>query len=394
MHANAPGGGGGGGAGGKQRWVVGAVLAAAGMVVLLSVNHLHGQVESLRAELVRMRADHHAAAAAAAQAAPAASSEKDGRGHNEPGPIFYDETGLATHLMKKSPPALPGIPTKVENDPRDAEKKLYGGKGDALHLGGWTLDDGDGQSPALYQFLIKVLNVKSLLDVGCGRGISTKFFLDKNVDVLCVEGSHDGVLHSLLPRERIVEHDYSRGPWWPDKTYDFAWSVEFLEHVGRQYMRNYMSTFKQAAIVMVTHSFWGGYHHVEVHPNGPPFEQGYWFRSRFEAAGFVHSQPLTDLVHRIVAKGWTKEKTGQHLQYTSDVFINPRVMGLPQHQHLVGGPGCWHDGGYLIPCGGVDALPAEFQPVWKGVFEGAFDKEAPESKTMTEGWDLDKKPPM
>ena len=48
-----------------------------------------------------------------------------------------------------------------------------------------------------------------------------------------MEGSHDGVMKSLLPPELIVEHDFSRGPWWPEETYDAAWSVEFLEHVAR-----------------------------------------------------------------------------------------------------------------------------------------------------------------
>ncbi len=39
------------------------------------------------------------------------------------------------------------------------------------------------------------------------------------------------------------------GPWWPAETYDIAWSTEFLEHLGRQHMGNYMSTLKQAAFV-------------------------------------------------------------------------------------------------------------------------------------------------
>jgi hypothetical protein len=31
--------------------------------------------------------------------------------------------------------------------------------------------------------------------------------------VVCVEGSHDAIKHSFLPRENIVQHDYSKGPW-------------------------------------------------------------------------------------------------------------------------------------------------------------------------------------
>ncbi len=48
-----------------------------------------------------------------------------------------------------------------------------------------------------------------------------------------------------------------------------------------------------------------------------------------------------------------------------DVYINPRVASLPQHQHLFGGNGCHkdvmdnRDGGYA--CTGIDALPKNFE---------------------------------
>jgi 2-polyprenyl-3-methyl-5-hydroxy-6-metoxy-1,4-benzoquinol methylase len=122
-----------------------------------------------------------------------------------------------------------------------------------------------GQSPSLYTHLVKRVNVRSVIDVGCGRGISTKWFLDHGVDVLCVEGSADTIKQLFLPRDRIVQHDFALGPWWPHKTFDLAWSVEVLEHVGRHHMRNYMATFHKAAIIFVTFAGQGGWHHVEVH---------------------------------------------------------------------------------------------------------------------------------
>ena len=103
--------------------------------------------------------------------------------------------------------------------------------------------------------------MKTLLDVGCGRGISTSFFVLHRLEyVACVEGSHDAVTSSLLTdltefrdddssgvrggrgsssagrgrrRYELIEHDFSRGPWWPSRTVDVAWCVEFTEHVGR-----------------------------------------------------------------------------------------------------------------------------------------------------------------
>jgi hypothetical protein len=57
----------------------------------------------------------------------------------------------------------------------------------------------------------------------------------------------------------LIEHDFSLGPWWPKQTVDVAWCVEFTEHVGRNYMMNYHTAFRKAALIFVTHSNWGGW---------------------------------------------------------------------------------------------------------------------------------------
>jgi len=127
---------------------------------------------------------------------------------------------------------LPSI--RVEDAALDKKRKIYGGVGDQKHLGGFTELDLDGISPAVWTHMIQSYGVHSVLDVGCGRGISTLWFLLHGVESLCVEGSHDAVQRTILPdpEHQIVEHDFSRGPWWPDKTYDACWAVEFLEHVS------------------------------------------------------------------------------------------------------------------------------------------------------------------
>ena len=154
-------------------------------------------------------------------------------------------------LHKISPPLLPSIPTTAEEEKKIGDRGIYGGKGDKAHLGGFIKKDLKGISPALWNFMMGPLAVKSFIDVGCGRGFSSKYFLDNGARVLCVEGSHDAVVQSLLPSSVIREHDFTRGPWWPKETFDVAWSVEFIEHVGRQYMPNYFPIFKKSALIMV-----------------------------------------------------------------------------------------------------------------------------------------------
>lgn len=73
------------------------------------------------------------------------------------------------------------------------------------------------------KYLVQYIGIKSLLDVGCGIGVSTSWFALHGLDyVQCVEGSHDAVEKSLLPGLKdtgkvlntttleMVEHDFSR----------------------------------------------------------------------------------------------------------------------------------------------------------------------------------------
>ena len=196
-----------------------------------------------------------ASAVAAASAATAGGSASGGAWWKAPSPPNMPSALAAGEVTISD----------AEREKMNARRKAYGGKNDLPHLGGFVANDTSGQSTPLWNWMQKELVVRSLVDVGCGRGISTRWFLDHGGDVLCVEGSHDAVEQSLLPPQLIVEHDFSRGPWWPNKTYDVAWSVEFLEHVGRHFSKNYMPIFRRSALAFVTHSTWGGWHHVEVH---------------------------------------------------------------------------------------------------------------------------------
>ena len=241
--------------------------------------------------------------------------------------------------------ALPSVRLS-EADEKAIDRKHYGGTGDKKHLGGFTDIDLFGISPAVWKDMVSYFGVKSLLDVGCGRGISTSWFALHGVDALCVEGSHDAVTKTMLPdpSTQLVEHDFSRGPWWPPRTVDAIWSVEFLEHVGRNFHHNYLPAFRKGALIFVTHSQWGGWHHVETHNE-------LWWISKFTGYGFVYSLELTNKVRRVALKEYNQKipsMTGepynaQHLWNKLIVFINPAVAALPEHAHLFAEHGCYHN---------------------------------------------------
>jgi 2-polyprenyl-3-methyl-5-hydroxy-6-metoxy-1,4-benzoquinol methylase len=161
----------------------------------------------------------------------------------------------------------------------------YGGEGDKIHLGGFTTFDHHGISPHVWRDTLEYFGVKNLLDVGCGRGISTSWFYMQGAQVQCIEGSKDAIKRSILPNlvetaeelgiqsnfsssvmqeNIIVEHDFSLGPWWPEKTVDAVWCVELLEHVSRNFAPNYLTAFKKSALIFASHMNWGGWHHTSV----------------------------------------------------------------------------------------------------------------------------------
>ena len=275
-------------------------------------------------------------------------------------------------IPKGEAPALPSIRVSHQESAAD-QRKYYGGAGDKPHLGGFTEFDSDGISPNAWKNMVTHYGIRSVLDIGCGRGISTTWFLYHGLRVKCAEGSHDAVEKTLLPdpATQVTEHDFSRGPWWPKDTYDAAWAVEFLEHVGVNYHFNYVSAFRKAAILFVTSSRWGGWHHVEVH-----FDP--WWIRKYESYGFHYDPELTEQVRK-----WAREERhigphgkryhAQHIFLSMKVFINPVVAALPQHAHLFPELGCFakRENGTIVhrECGtGNQAkleskLPESFRPL-------------------------------
>jgi len=241
--------------------------------------------------------------------------------------------------------ALPSLRTTNEEEGNITRKK-YLGIGDKPHLGGFTEFDGHGVAPKVWKDMVQYMGIRSVIDVGCGRGTSTSWFLLHGLETACVEGSHDAIEKSIVPNKESVytEHDFSRGPWWPAKTYDAVWSVEFLEHVGRNFQQNYIPVFQSAAIIIATSSTWGGWHHVEVHNDK-------WWIARMQSYGFVYSEDLTTRVRKTAdrvnpLKGLNFPEgnnfNAQHVWLSAKVFINPAVASLPKHQHLLSEPGCFH----------------------------------------------------
>ena len=200
-------------------YVVYFCLAALGLQALLQQNI----ITQLRAELEELK-EGHAHSQRKITKLSVDSGQQKQQQIVENTMMQRQQLEIPDYVLMKSPPNLPSVRLSQEEEKKAASKrKIYGGVGDKLHLGGFTQRDQMGISENLWNWMMGPLAVKSMLDIGCGKGVSTEYFHRHGAQVLCVEGSHDAITQSLLPAENVVEHDFSRGPWWPENTYDIAW---------------------------------------------------------------------------------------------------------------------------------------------------------------------------
>jgi SAM-dependent methyltransferase len=145
------------------------------------------------------------------------------------------------------------IPQLEPNEP-DVPEHLGG------HYGYTNMDT------ATLDYLKDNYDIKSMLDVGCGTGGMVSYARSIGIDAYGVDGDYH------MANNYITTHDFTTGQYIPDRTFDLIWCVEFVEHVEKVYVKNFLETFKHGKILLMTFAppNQGGKHHVNLQ-NAP-----YW----------------------------------------------------------------------------------------------------------------------
>lgn len=196
------------------------------------------------------------------------------------------------------------------------------------HLGGcWTAGDPATWNPNLWDYFMNTLGVKSVIDIGCGTGLSMNYFLSKGCEVLGLEGAQ-GAIDASIIKEKIVLHDFANGPYIPQKNYDLAWTAEFIEHVEERFIPNFVEVFQKCKYIALTYATpgQGGYHHVnEQHPE-------YWIE-KIQSFGLKYEQDMTAFMRKIAVKDEEKAQSEypgdvhmiSHFARKGLIFTNPNV---------------------------------------------------------------------
>lgn len=156
------------------------------------------------------------------------------------------------------------------------------------HLGGF-IAGGDPETwmPDVWEWVCETFQIGSTLDIGCGTAVNLAWFADRGLDVLGVDGHPAAIAAARLPG-RVVQHDFTTGPWEPPRPFDLGISTEFVEHVEPRFEPNWIAAARCCRYLMMSHALpgQGGMHHVNEQTSE------YWIE-RMEAAGFEHMANVT-----------------------------------------------------------------------------------------------------
>lgn len=183
--------------------------------------------------------------------------------------------------------------------------------------------------PNVWQDVIDKYEIKSVLDVGCGFGYSTRWFRDNaGCNVRGIEGSE--AIAGQAVSEFVFSHDFREGkPDFLQPEFDLGWCSEFLEHVKPEYEPCYMAALTRCKYLLISAALpgFGGHHHVNEQPSE------HWIE-KFAAYGYEFLQDETNRLRHLA-----HECNGGKTYFQSNGLFFRKVREVPVPTHWTDLPG-------------------------------------------------------
>lgn len=159
------------------------------------------------------------------------------------------------------------------------------------HLGGNRLEGEPlTYSSNSWQYLVDKLGITSVLDLGSGIGHNVKWFYDKGLRTIAVEGLKQNVDNAIVP---TIHHDLTLGEVQTDLV-DLVLCTEVVEHIEEQYIDNLLNSLIKGKYILMTHGVPGqlGYHHVNCQTSD------YWI-NHLEKKGYILLEKETEAIREL-----------------------------------------------------------------------------------------------
>jgi 2-polyprenyl-3-methyl-5-hydroxy-6-metoxy-1,4-benzoquinol methylase len=125
---------------------------------------------------------------------------------------------------------------------------------------------------------------ESVIDIGCGQGISLKYFIDNKIDAIGIENSKLAI--SLSPvKSKIIRFDL-RKELNLKKEYGLVWCFEVIEHIHPKYETNFLkSLINHSKIIILSAAKPGQGGHGHFNEQKPQ----YWIE-QFSKYNFIYDE--------------------------------------------------------------------------------------------------------
>jgi SAM-dependent methyltransferase len=176
------------------------------------------------------------------------------------------------------------------------------------HVGG-NIVEGDPHSfsPNAWNYVLERFAIRSVLDIGAGRGHAAHYFHRAGMQVLAIDGMEENCKKSHYP---VLHLDLTKTS--AKCSVDLVICVEVVEHIEEQYLDNLLSSLCCGRIIYMTNALvgQGGYHHVNEQPTE------YWAQ-HLAKRGCVVSVDDTNRVRELAA-----DDKAYHIARTGLVLVN------------------------------------------------------------------------